>query len=313
MRIAFLGATSQISSDLILSFNFKSGEDELFLFARNVDNLNIWLKNNNLDSKYPAYAIEEFSNRFKFDVIINFIGVGNPAEAASMGDSIIDTTYKFDEMVLQSLINSSNKCKYIYLSSGAAYGSDFSSPVNAQSVAQVPINNLTPQDWYGISKLYAESRHRSMSLLPIVDIRIFNYFSHTQDMDARFLITDIIRSIFNNSLLKTSANPAVRDYITPPDFFQLIMKVINYSCINDVLDCYSRAPIEKRLLLEEMQAHFGLKYEVQENSEIINATGIKPYYYSENKRAERYGYYPEYSSLDGLLSEIKIYLSKHTN
>ena len=313
MRIAFLGATSQISRDLIQSFNSKSTDDELFLFARNIDNLNLWLKNNNLDGRYSAYKIEEFSNQFRFDVVINFIGVGNPAEAAAMGASIIDTTYKFDQMVLQSLQNSANKCKYIYLSSGAAYGSDFSSPVNAQSVAQVPINNLSPQDWYGISKLYAESRHRSLSQIPIVDIRIFNYFSHTQNIDARFMITDIIRSICNNSLLKTSANPAVRDYITPPDFFQLIMKVINYSFINDVLDCYSRAPIEKKLLLKEMQAHFGLKYAVQETSEIINATGIKPYYYSENKRAERYGYYPEYSSLDGLLSEIKIYLSKRTN
>ena len=61
MRIAFLGATSQISRDLTQSFNSKSTDDELFLFARNIDNLNLWLKNNNLDgvSRDHMFSVRE--------------------------------------------------------------------------------------------------------------------------------------------------------------------------------------------------------------------------------------------------------------
>jgi hypothetical protein len=46
---------------------------------------------------------------------------------------------------------------------------------------------------------------------------VFNYFSHTQDMNARFLITDIVRAIKNKKIFKTSADNIVRDFITPLD------------------------------------------------------------------------------------------------
>jgi hypothetical protein len=41
--------------------------------------------------------------------------------------------------------------------------------------------------------LHAEAKHRALFNFSIVDVRVFNYFSHTQDMNARFLITDNLR------------------------------------------------------------------------------------------------------------------------
>ena len=134
-----------------------------------------------------------FANH-EFDAIINFVGVGNPAQAIAMGNSIFDITLRFDEMVLDYLQTHPN-CRYLFLSSGAAYGSSFNEPVNRDAPAIVAINNLVPQDWYGVAKLHAECRHRSYPELPIIDIRVFNYFSRTQDISARFLITDILRAI----------------------------------------------------------------------------------------------------------------------
>jgi hypothetical protein len=43
--------------------------------------------------------------------------------------------------------------------------------------------------------MHAEAKHRALFNFSIVDVRVFNYFSHTQDMNARFLITDIVRAI----------------------------------------------------------------------------------------------------------------------
>jgi hypothetical protein len=53
-----------------------------------------------------------------------------------------------------------------------------------------------------------------------------------------------------------------------------------------------------------MKEQFGLNYEINNNSS-INATGIKPHYYSLNKRAADFGYTPSLSSIEGILIESK--------
>ena len=97
-------------------------------------------------------------------------------------------------------------CRYLFLSSGAAYGSSFNEPANME-IRQpvVAINDLSPHEWYGVAKLHAECRHRSHPELPIIDIRVFNYFSRTQDISARFLITDILRAIRDKTVLENVA------------------------------------------------------------------------------------------------------------
>ena len=143
-----------------------------------------------------------------------------------------------------------------------------------------------------------------MSELPIVDVRVFNYFSHTQDMNARFLITDIVRAIKNKEIFKTSADNIIRDFITPPDFYRLIQAIINFKPINRAVDCYTKSPISKFDLLDELGERFGLQYEAGKNANIVNATGGKLNYYSTNNMAKNINYEPKNTSLDGIIQEI---------
>jgi len=306
-RIAILGATSQIAKDLIVSF-LNEEDKQLHLFARRPDDVTKWLNDIDLSGHYLVDEFGGFGTQ-EFDAIINFVGVGNPAQAAAMGSSIFDVTLQYDELAL-NYIRQHPECRYIFLSSGAAYGSSFDAPVDAQTKAVIPINNLKPQDWYGVAKLYAECRHRSLAHLPIVDIRVFNYFSHTQDMDAHFLINDIVRAIRDKTVLMTSADYIVRDFIGPGDFHQLVNAILTSPATNDVIDCYSKALIDKPTLLAAMQAQFGLQYQLVPTSVWINATGKKPYYYSQNKRALKFGYVPLFSSLDCLMLEMELTLLK---
>lgn len=46
---------------------------------------------------------------------------------------------------------------------------------------------------------------------------------------------------------------------------------------NAVLDCYTKAPIDKLNLLFAMQEKFGLRYETTEANIAVNATGGKPH------------------------------------
>ena len=308
MRLAILGATSQIAKDLVQSFAAHSTH-ELVLYARSPEVVAQWLTRVGLAGRYAEADFAAFSADEHFDAILNFVGVGDPAQAAAMGAAIFDVTLKYDELAL-AYVRKHPECRYIFLSSGAAYGASFDAPVDANTKATIGINNLQPQDWYAVAKLHAECRHRSLAHLPIVDIRVFNYFSHTQDMEARFLITDIVRAIHDKTVLKTSAAYMVRDYLHPSDFYGLVSAILASPATNAALDCYSKAPIDKTTLLAALQAKFGLQYEVVQTAAGVNATGTKPHYYSLNKRAAEFGYQPGLTSLDGILKETNKVLNR---
>ncbi len=302
MNVAILGATSQIAQDLILSF-LKNQDYNFSLFSRNIELLEKWINGENLSDKYQVRKYSEFGYHQKYDVIINFVGIGDPIKAQIMGGDIFKVTEQYDDMALEYL-KQHKKTKYIFLSSGAVYGGSYQEPVNENTVATVDINNLKSTDWYAISKLYAEAKHRSLTELSIVDVRVFNYFSHTQDMNARFLITDIVRAIKNKKVFKTSADNIIRDFITPPDFYRLIQVIIDFKPINTVLDCYTKSPISKFDLLAELESKFGLKYEIDKGVDIINATGTKINYFSINRAADGMGYNSKNTSLEVILKEI---------
>lgn len=306
MNIAILGATSQIARDLIASFSV--GEDKLLhLFARRPDEVTKWLISVGLAGRYPVDDFAQFAKQ-EFDAVINFVGVGNPAQAAAMGNSIFDITLRFDQMVLDYL-QTHPACRYLFLSSGAAYGSSFMEPANRNTPAIVAINNLAPQEWYGVAKLHAECRHRSYPERSIIDIRVFNYFSRTQDLSARFLITDILRAIRDKAVLKTSPDYIMRDFLSPPDFYQLVGKLLSSPAANAAVDCYTREPIDKPALLAAMQEKFGLRYEIASAAASVNATGSKPRYYSLNRRAAEFGYRPAMTSLEGIVRESSVIIN----
>ena len=306
MRLAVLGASSQIAKDMVLAFSRESGHD-LRLFARRPDVVEQWMGAEGLTGRYTVADFGAFDVGDHYDALFNFVGVGNPAQAKAMGASIFDVTLKYDELALD-YVRQHPTCKYLFLSSGAAYGSNFDEPANANTKAAIAINNLLPQDWYAVAKLYAECRHRAQPELPIVDIRVFNYVSRTQDMTARFLIADIMRAIRDNTVLKTSADYIVRDYLHPSDFYALVCALLNAPAENAAVDCYTLAPIDKPNLLTSMHEEFGLRYEVSTAVASINATGNKPHYYSTNTRAAGFGYQPSLTSIAGIQQEMRSFL-----
>ena len=306
MRIAILGASSQIAKDLVLSFSRESGHD-LTLFARRPDVVEKWAAAEGLLGRHAIFDFGVFSAGGHYDALFNFVGVGNPAQAKAMGASIFDVTLKYDELALD-YVRQHPKCRYIFLSSGVAYGSSFDEPASANTKATIAINNLQPQDWYAVAKLYAECRHRALPELPIVDIRVFNYFSQTQDITARFLITDIMRAIRDQTLLKISSDYIVRDFLHPSDFHKLVSALLNAPAENVAVDCYTQAPIDKPNLLAAMHEEFDLRYEISPAVAGINATGSKPYYYSKNTRAADFGYQPSLTSLAGIRHEMESFL-----
>jgi nucleoside-diphosphate-sugar epimerase len=308
MRIAIFGATSEIAKDLILSFAAKCNH-ELVLYARRPDAVKNWLSTLGLHERYNVATFNAFRATEHFDAVLNFVGVGNPAQAAAMGASIFEVTLQYDELALNYVRQHSN-CRYIFLSSGAVYGSNFEEPVDENAKATVAINGLQPQDWYGAAKIHAECRHRSLLHLPIVDIRVFNYFSRTQDMSARFLIADVVRAIQFGEVFVTSAENIVRDYLGSQDFYQIIHKILQSDPINTSVDCYTITPVDKFQMFETLKSKFGLLYTLADFDSRVNGTGNKKNYYSCNCRANSFfGYKPTLSSLENVVREAEFLLN----
>jgi nucleoside-diphosphate-sugar epimerase len=312
--LAILGATSHIAKDFVVNAHRNFGTT-FSLYGRRPGVVADFISRHNFPRDWDVGTFSDFAAETnkrvgRFGAILNFVGVGDPAKAKEMGAEIFSATWDSDQHALLYL-ERFPETPYIFASSGAVYGSDFNAPVTESSVATVPVNTLAPESYYGVAKLYAEARHRAIKNRTILDVRIFNYVSRTLDIDARFLITDIIAAIAGGELFRTTNQHMLRDYLHPEDFCSLVM-----ACIaappgtNMPVDAYSRAPISKSELLTLSKDKFGLQFEFVDRAPTLNATGAKPFYYSENRVAETLGYRPRYSSAEGIAVEVSAILEQ---
>ena len=103
MKIIILGATSQIAQDLILSFS-KNKDYNFLLFGRNVELLSKWIDDENLSDKCQVQKYFNFNNNQKYDVIINFVGIGDPVKAQNMGFYWITNSNKINNDIVFLII-----------------------------------------------------------------------------------------------------------------------------------------------------------------------------------------------------------------
>jgi len=312
MNVAILGATSEIAKDLLREWFSHSRDISLDLFARNFGKVNDFLSENFIETNANVFSVDEFSVTNKntiYDAIINFIGVGDPSKAQAMASSIQDVTFYYDDLVIQYLKDNPG-CKYIFLSSGAAYGSDYSEPASLDKKSCFDINHIHQSEKYGLAKFITEMKHRELQQYKIYDVRVFNYFSRNQNMDARFFITDLFRSIREDVVCEVSPEPMVRDYLHPKDFCQIIDCLLDSDSINMAFDCYSLSPVDKVSLLNTLQEQFGLHWKFRDDTQIIRATGNKCNYYSENHALANIGYVPVHASLSGIIEEFDALLNR---
>ncbi len=303
MRVAILGATSEIAKDVINLLG-KYPQYELGLFSRHPELVSQWVSSLNLPTQPQSLALDEFNHSRHFDAIVNFIGAGNPQRIQEIGDEIVHVTQHYDNMVMNYL-ERFPQCRYIFLSSGSIFGPDFALPVDIHSRANLQENTLLASNWYSKAKLAAECEHRLHNHLSIVDIRVFNYFSRSQNLSSSYLMSDTARAIQDGTILLTSAENIVRDYIHPTDFSNLLIAILNSDPLNTALDCYSQLPIDKFGLLNALSEKFNLHFEIEKVGIDQNPTGNKSNYYSLNKTAASLGYTPQYSSLSGILAELQ--------
>ncbi len=279
------------------------------LYARNPQKVRDFLNESGMTNRWPVRSYESFGET-TYDAIVNCVGVGDPARAMAMGREILTITLQYDQLIL-AYISENPSTRYIFLSSGAVFGTEYSDPVVHGSSTRLPINGIQPQHYYGVSKLYAEVTHRSRKDLSIVDLRIFNYVSRRMDLGARFLISEMIAAIRGGRTFLTSDRPLVRDYLHPADMCSLLGCALGApSGTNTPLDAYSAATLSKLELVRLMESTFGMRTEIVPDDQGIDSSGTKIAYYSENRLASNYGYSPVHTSASAIIDEVGAILNQ---
>jgi nucleoside-diphosphate-sugar epimerase len=306
MRIAILGATSHIAKNLI-SFFLLDLQYELFLFARNEAGVLDFLRIIGAQRVPRILPFEAFSSG-NYEAVINCVGIADPRKQKTAGIELFRLTERYDNLALDYL-ESHEQTVYVNFSSGAVYGTAFETGVTEESAAVIAVNKIGPADYYRISKLNSEAKHRAMPCRKIIDLRVFSFFSRFVDLESGFLLCEMIRCVKEHQVFYTNATDIVRDYVAPSDLFSLVKHCLDGNRQNISLDVYSARPIRKSELIDLFKCEFGLETEVDATSR-ISATGMKVSYYSCNRAGARLvGYVPRESSLESIRTEIRTLLS----
>jgi nucleoside-diphosphate-sugar epimerase len=302
MQIAILGASSQISKGLIKIFARKNSY-HLRLFVRDKAALKKWLASQGIEENFSIHHYDEFVTNIQIDIIINCVGVGDPSKLDQLGATILETTKTFDDLALNYL-NHNPETKYIFFSSGAVYGNIFSVPADDTSQALINLNFQTSADFYALSKLYAEARHRALSDLNIVDLRVFSFISDDLDINGEFFISQAVKAAINQITFITNSTNIVRDYIGPEDLASLIEVIIKAPKINGSFDCYSSKPTDKFLILDFLSSELNLIFTVENTLDANSHKNFKENYYSLNHKANNLGFKPMYGSLENIQKSV---------
>ena len=304
-RIAILGATSHIAKGLISNFA-QNTECKLFLFARSHKCIEEFLKENSLKGDILIKGFKDFHS-YEYDVIINCVGLGVPNKLKGKTDLIFQLNEEFDNMVI-SYLDKHPRSRYINFSSGAVYGNNFNDKIREGTLSKIDVNNIKPQDYYGIAKINSEAKHRSRKDLNIIDVRIFSYFSRFIAFDSGYFLSDLVKCVKENRELITDACDFIRDYIGPVDLFNLIKLIIKHKPFNGPVDAYSRKPVSKFKLLEFFAKKYALRYVIDNKIKFACPTGSKNVYCSLCRAADKLGYAPEFSSLETVEIESEFLL-----
>lgn len=284
MTIALIGASGYVGRSLARRIA-AAGPGPLALFSRDPSRL--------AADEWPAhvslYSVGGF-DAGDFSLVINAIGAGDPKNVAGLAAGIFEITRAWDERVLANMRPDTG---YVFLSSGAVYGTGLGQAVDADSVLSLPVNRLESIPPYTLAKLCAEAGHRCFPARPILDLRIFGYADACISQSGSFFLSELAQAVAARKPFVTSPAEMIRDYAGADELYNLIRAWDRGGRPNRALDLYTQAPVGKLALLEAVARRYGLEIVYQGDV----PSGDRPVYGSQFHAAAQLGYRPARTSL----------------
>lgn len=309
MDIAVMGGSSHIAKNLIVRFA-AAREHRLTLFCRKREPVEAFLRRYAPDGDVAVVeGYGDFLSRH-FDAVIDCVGAGAPGTAGFSPVNWFDTLQKFDDLALEYLEKVNPRAKLISFSSGAVYGARTPGPFEDDSLYQVAVNAPETGDFYALSRLYAESKHRVHKELNIADLRIFAFYSRFVRLEAGYFMSDLLRALHDGTEMVTTERDMIRDYIAPDDLYDLVRFCLGLERVNGAFDVRSLAPAGKFEILEEFKKRFGLRWRFSEAGVAASPNGDKSVYCSRSTALDKLGFQPRFTALAGLVRETELALEE---
>jgi nucleoside-diphosphate-sugar epimerase len=282
-KIAIMGASGHVAKNVYYQLR---DNNKIYQFSRE--------EIGDPQGGYFYYPYSYFLDYDDYDIIINCVGHGNPADIEKAGADLFFITEKYDNMAIDYL-REHPSTKYIFISSGVVHN-DY---------------DIYKPNFYLMSKLNAEAKHRALLDLNIIDIRLYSFFTRFINLDAKFFMAALIKSIKTGTEFVLDESIMVRDYINPQDLTTLISICVKQNFINDALDIYSLNPVEKYEIVKYFQEKYHLKLKWVDFMNSFSSVGKNIYRINEKlkMKASNLGYVPKFSSMDTIREESKYLLS----
>ena len=288
--IAILGATGHIGR--ALAHHYAGRPDvELELYSRRPDASRHFSGEDPHDARVRHLSLDDLDG-CRPDILVNAIGIGDPAKARQAGPAFYDLTMEIEDRI-DRIAYHHRSCLTVFMSSGAIYGRFDDGPADDDTPASLPINSLEPGDWYAAAKLAAEMRHRAQPDRRILDIRVFGFVSPFLNLSTEYLVCDVVNSIKGGTVMRTNPGDITRDYVGAPELASIIDAGARHRAINLAVDTYSREPVSKFALLESLR-RFGLEWHVDSDQSALT----RSHYWSRYRGAGKIDYTPERRSID---------------
>ncbi len=295
LRVAILGATGHVGRALASEL---ASRHSLTLYARRPGIASEFATTLTVSPPPQVRDISELE-RHEHDLLVNCIGVGDPASVTT--PSIFESVTQHADDIALSYLARYPAARLVNISSGAASCSDFFEPATGEESASACDHNSG--DAYALAKRASEQRHRGHAEAAIVDLRLFGFFSRYMDLNTTFLMSDVVRCLISGDPLKTGPDDLIRDYVAPHDLGMLVSLCMTAEPRNETFDVYSAAPVGKFELLDAFVERFGLTYSVVESRATGRTRVQRPAYYSLDRRSQAVGYLPTKTSLEVLQEE----------
>jgi nucleoside-diphosphate-sugar epimerase len=305
LRIAVLGATGHVGQ--VLAHHLPATGADVVLVGRDPDRVRAvaLAADLGLDAATTFDALPETP----VDVLVNCVGIGDPAKLAARPEAVYEVTQHFDDICL-GYLNARPGTMLVNFSSGAVYGTDFTAPATDESTLSVAVNSIAAEDHYGIAKLASESRHRARPGDSIIDLRLFGLFSRYIDPTARYFANELVACVASGEEFVTGPDDMKRDFVRPADLAALVRIAAAARAVNAPWDVATGTPVSKFELLETFARRFGLRWRIDESLRPASATGAKTDYYSLSHRARLSGWEPTATSLETVVEEAAAILEK---
>ena len=294
-NVAIMGGAGHIARTLAL---WLPSDWHISLFSDHRQALSDFFIANPPKSSFEILPYELFATK-PFDLIINAAGPGDPSRHHELGGEVLDIMDRYDRMAL-GYLESHRQVGYIFISSGAIYGSKYTQTIDDQTKISFSPNYFQPRDYYALSKLWAEAKHRALKDRRIADVRVFGYFTRHVSLDSGFFLSNVARCLCDETEFKTPPHDFVRDIISPKDLAQLLVLIFEANVPNMMFDAVSAMPVTKFEILDALQREFGLRVKVKNPNKIKCLSQI-----STNCNASALGYEAECASLDVVRSEMR--------